>query len=191
MVHRADLARRPGGEYAADVGDGPDAEARFPGAGAALLVHPGAAVDRRWRRMVPGIDDGCRRCDRVRPACAGVCGARLRRRLFSPARAAISALAAGCAGCGAAVAQFGAGAGGANRRRRAAAALDLRRRLADRRAALAAGDGVAAMAAAPATLALGALARLDHATPVQPTRQSRLLAARAQGSRARKPALPP
>ena len=78
------------------------AEARFPRAGAALLVHPGAALGRRRRRLVRRPADGRRRRDAVRPARARLRGARLRRRILPPPRAALSAVAAGGAGRGAA-----------------------------------------------------------------------------------------
>ncbi len=176
------------------VGRRADLEARFPGAGAPLLVHPGAAADRRRRRLVARTDDGRRRCDGVRPACAGVRGARVRRRLFSPARAALPALAAG-------------GAGG-----RAAAALragsccwcasSAARPLP--RWTYVVGSltgallwplvtGAAAMAAAPAALAVGALANrfIMRRLFTQRGRAARLLAAGAQEPRARGLSLPP
>ena len=78
------------------------AQAGFPGAGTALLVHPGAAADRRRHRVVRGTADGCRRRDGVRPACVGVRAARLRRGVFPPPRSALSAVAAGGAGRGSA-----------------------------------------------------------------------------------------
>ena len=57
--------------------------------------------------MVSGIADGRRRRHGVRPARARLRGARLRGRIFPPARAALSALAAGGAGRGAALAVRG------------------------------------------------------------------------------------
>ena len=100
-----------------------------------------------------GLADGRRRRDAVRPARARLCGARLRRRVFPPPRAALPAVAAGGAGRGAARRVRGARAARALRRRRAAAALDLRGAAARRRAAVAAAVGAAAVAAAPVALA--------------------------------------
>ena len=71
------------------------AEARFRRAGAAVLVHPGAPLRRRGHRVVHRPADGCRRRDAVRPACARLRGARVRRRVLPPPRAALPAVAAG------------------------------------------------------------------------------------------------
>ena len=54
------------------------AAARLPRAGAAVLVHPGAALRRRRHRVGRRAADGRRRRDGVRPARARVRGARLR-----------------------------------------------------------------------------------------------------------------
>ena len=75
-----------------------DAAARLPRAGAAVLVHPGAALRRRGHCLGRRPADGRRRCDAVRPACARLRVARLRGRIFPPPRAALSAVAAGGAG---------------------------------------------------------------------------------------------
>ena len=82
----------------------------------------------------------------------GVCGARLRRRVFSPARAAISAVAAGGAGRGSAPGVFGAGAGHSRGRRSADSPMDLRRGTLGRRTSVAAHNGRAAGSAAAAPL---------------------------------------
>ena len=103
VVHRAHaVARRSLANLAAADGRGARAAARFPRAGAAVLVHPGAALRRRRHRLGARPADGRRRCDGVRPARARLRGARVRRRIFPPPRAALSAVAAGGAGGGAA-----------------------------------------------------------------------------------------
>ena len=150
---------------AAAVGRRAGAAPGFPGAGAALLVHPGAALRRRRRRVVLGLlmDVGDATLFGQHALAYAVLA--YARRIFPPPRAALSAVAAGGAGRGAAAALCAAlvllvrVVGGAPLPRWTYVGAAARRR-----AAVAAGVGAAAMAAAPAALAGGALAT-THGAP--------------------------